>query len=219
MASYLDILLADIPFRLLADRGMFWPEQRTLFIADTHFGKGAAFRKAGIPVPAGSTEGTLAKIAGMIRNTNSTRLCILGDMFHARSSLAKDVCQSIDEFMNEFSQVKMLLVRGNHDSRLCKLPANWPIEIVEPGFMIERVALAHQPAEVPRAAKLLLCGHIHPAIRLPSRTDSFGKIPCFWHSRGCMVVPAIGEFTGTHLIQLAPDDNAWLTVSGEIYSL
>ena len=105
MASYLDILLADIPFRLLADRGMFWPEQRTLFIADTHFGKGAAFRKAGIPVPAGSTEGTLAKIAGMIRNTNATRLCILGDMFHARSSLAKDVCQSIDEFMNEFSHV------------------------------------------------------------------------------------------------------------------
>ena len=34
------------PFR----KSYFWEEQKTLFVADPHFGKATVFRKAGIPV-------------------------------------------------------------------------------------------------------------------------------------------------------------------------
>ncbi|MEO8270872.1 MAG: phosphoesterase, partial [Aureliella sp.] len=83
MPSFIDVIFAQHQFRLLADRGLYWPKAETLFIADTHFGKEATFRALGVPVPVGSTAGTLGKIVKMLRDNNARRLCILGDMFHA----------------------------------------------------------------------------------------------------------------------------------------
>ncbi|CAN5366364.1 hypothetical protein BH10PSE17_BH10PSE17_35830 [soil metagenome] len=40
---------------LLPERAIWWPGERTLLIADVHFGKGAAFRALGVPVPRGTT--------------------------------------------------------------------------------------------------------------------------------------------------------------------
>ncbi len=188
-----------------------------LFVADTHFGKEATFRSSGIPVPIGSTASTLAKIASMLRRTRALRFCILGDMFHARSSLSSDVCESLEQFFAEFESVEMSLIQGNHDMRVGPLPHRWPIETLEPSTMIEKVALGHHPAEMPAGADLYLCGHVHPAIQVSLRTERLGKIPCFWHSRGQLVLPAIGEFTGTHIVTLAEGHNAWITAENEIH--
>lgn len=211
----IDISLADLHFQLLADRGLFWPEQRTLFVADTHFGKDATFRAQGAPVPAGSTDGTLAKISKLLRQTGADRLCILGDMFHARSSLSSKVKMAMASFFGEHPTVAWLLVRGNHDARVGQLPRDWPLQVVDPGFKIERVAVGHHPGEVPQGSDIYLCGHIHPAVRVASRGDSLGKLPCFWHSRGCVVLPAIGEFTGTHVVQPSSQDDVWI-VAGDV---
>jgi hypothetical protein len=43
----MEIVLAGETLRLLPDKALYWPRQQTLFIADAHFGKVAAFR-AGI---------------------------------------------------------------------------------------------------------------------------------------------------------------------------
>jgi DNA ligase-associated metallophosphoesterase len=212
-----DIELAGRPFQLLAEHGVFWPEQAMLFVADPHFGKEATFRAHGIPVPVGSTDATLAKIAKMLDATRASGLCILGDMFHAPSSLSRDVCRSLEQFFVEFTDVAMMLVRGNHDAHVGQLPKRWPIEIVEPGHTIQRLALGHHPGHVPGGADLYLCGHLHPAIRLASRPTTIGKVPCFWHSKGCLVLPAIGDFTGTHVVQLSEGDNAWIVAEDEIY--
>ena len=40
---------------LLAERAIHWIEQRTLLIADPHFGKASVFRASGIPIPSGTT--------------------------------------------------------------------------------------------------------------------------------------------------------------------
>lgn len=218
MPDSIDIQLAGFSFQLLADCGLFWPDQSTLFVADTHFGKGASFRRSGISVPTGTTDATLAKISKMLRRTRATRFCILGDMFHAKSSIATDVRKSLENFFLEFSSVKMTLVRGNHDARVGTLPHAWPLEVLDPGEMIEAVALGHHPVDdLPVGARAYLCGHIHPAIRVSSKMERLGKLPCFWHSRGQLVLPAIGEFTGTHVVSLAPDDNAWIVAENQIY--
>lgn len=194
---------------------MFWPEQNTLFVADTHFGKDATFRAQGAPVPAGSTDGTLAKLSKLIRETGADRLCILGDMFHARSSLSTNVKKALGGFFGEHADVAWLLVLGNHDARVGQLPQDWPIQTVDSGFKIQRVAIGHHPGKVPQGSDIYLCGHIHPAVRVASRGDSLGKLPCFWHSRGCVVLPAIGEFTGTHIVQPASHDDVWI-VAGDV---
>ncbi len=40
---------------LLAERAVFWPAKKALFVADFHLGKAASFRSAGIPLPSGTT--------------------------------------------------------------------------------------------------------------------------------------------------------------------
>ena len=43
-------------FILCPEKAVFWPDRKTLFIADTHFGKAASFWKMGIPVPGNNTQ-------------------------------------------------------------------------------------------------------------------------------------------------------------------
>ncbi len=217
MPSLIDIHFAEHHFQLLADCGLFWPDQRRLFVADTHFGKEATFRAHGIPVPTGSTDGTLAKISRMLEQTGADRLCILGDMFHARTSLSSDVRSSIGSFIGARPDIEWTLIRGNHDAHVGQLPSDWRIKIVDPGTQFGRVAVGHHPGEVPEDSDLYLCGHIHPAVRVRSRGESLGKLPCCWHSRGCIVLPAIGEFTGTQVVRPTRGDDVWIVAEGEVH--
>ncbi len=59
------ITLAGEVVRLLAGRALFWPGEKTLFLADPHFGKSATFRHFGIAAP-DDTEGDLARVAERI---------------------------------------------------------------------------------------------------------------------------------------------------------
>tara|TARA_R110002073_G_scaffold96661_2_gene223108 strand:+ start:995 stop:1690 length:696 start_codon:yes stop_codon:yes gene_type:complete len=210
MKQIMDVEVAGIALQLCADRAVFWPEQRALFVADTHFGKAATFRRHGIPVPSGSTAGTLHKIDSLLQSTNATRLIILGDMFHARSSLSPKVCELLEAFFAKHDEIDFTLVRGNHDTQVGRLPSSWPIEVVEPGARMGTVALGHHPVPVPGDASLLLCGHLHPAVRFAVGGEDFGKLSCFWLSERCFVLPAIGGFTGTHVIRPQRGDQTWL---------
>ena len=215
--SSLAISIEGIDFELLAKRGLYWPQQRTLFIADTHFGKEATFRSQGVAVPRGSTQATLTTIAQMISECQASRLVLLGDMFHAPSSIAKDIRESLDTFFTMHSQLQFTLVLGNHDRGIRTFPTSWPIEIVNSGTSIDLVSISHLPQEPSPSTKLLLCGHLHPAYRFFSKVDSVGKLPCFWLSNRQFVLPAIGEFTGTQVIRPNKSDQTWVIADDQIF--
>ena len=215
-SSSLSVSIEGIDFRLLSKRGLYWPEQKTLFIADTHFGKEATFRSQGVAVPRGSTQGTLSTIVQMISDCQASRLILLGDMFHARSSISQDIRESLDAFFVTHAQLRFTLVLGNHDKGILALTKGWPIEIVDSGTSIESVSISHLPQAPSPPSKLLLCGHLHPAYRFSSRMDSIGKLPCFWLSNRQLVLPAIGEFTGTQVIQPNKSDQTWVIADDQI---
>ena len=48
----LNINLKGEAITLLAERGLLWPVQKALIVADLHWGKAGHFRKHGIAVPA-----------------------------------------------------------------------------------------------------------------------------------------------------------------------
>ena len=54
MKRVLTIDIAGTRLLLLADRAAYWPEQKTLLVADVHFGKAGTYRALGQPVPAGT---------------------------------------------------------------------------------------------------------------------------------------------------------------------
>ncbi|WP_153556391.1 ligase-associated DNA damage response endonuclease PdeM [Roseimaritima sediminicola] len=194
---------------LLPGRGVFLPKDRILCVADPHFGKEATFRRHGIPVPTGSTRGTLSRIERMLQATNADQLVILGDMFHAPSSLAADVRDELEQFFTHTVRVKCTLVRGNHDARLTSLPEAWGVEITDPGAGHRRCVWGHEPAAVDPDVDALLCGHLHPAVSYAVPGAKPERLPCFWLSGGCLVLPAIGRFTGTHVVQPTSGDQTW----------
>lgn len=77
------------------------------------------------------------------------------------------------------------------------------------------VALSHHPGEVPEDARLMLCGHLHPAFRIGPQYDRV-KLPCFWLTNRRLVLPALGEFTGTHTIRQRGNDRVWIVADGTI---
>jgi len=214
--SSLEVSIDGIHVWLLSKRGLYWPEQRTLFIADTHFGKEATFRSQGLAVPRGSTLGTLTSIAKMISECQASRLILLGDMFHARSSISQDIQESLDAFFAAHLQLRFTLVLGNHDRGIRSLSKSWPIEILDSGTSIDSISISHLPQEPSPSTKLLLCGHLHPAYRFSSKMDSVGKLPCFWLSNRQFVLPAIGEFTGTQVIRPSKSDQTWVIADDQV---
>ena len=217
MPEHVDVQLFGNDLRLLGSRGVYWHLERILFVADLHLGKEATFRRAGIPVPRGTSVGTLSIVSEMLRATNAQRLIILGDLFHSRSSLSNDVTESMESFLNEHSHRSISLVRGNHDAIVGSLPANWSIDVLNPGERVREIVLAHHPAPCPVDADLLVCGHLHPSIRVGQGESSLGSHPCYWLSKQTLVLPAVGRFTGTHRIRPRHHDQAWMVAENEVF--
>ncbi len=215
MSGMVDVDFEGIMLRLLHERGVYWPDQGILFVADPHFGKEATFRRHAIPVPRGGTAGTLRRIASMLDATGARRLVILGDMFHARSSLSPDVLDSMDGFFEKHDRLECTLVRGNHDAWIGSLPSGWPIAIVDPGERIERLAMGHSPSDYEAGMELMLCGHVHPAVWFGAGDDRL-RLACYWQRQRVLHLPAIGCFTGTHTIRPCRGDRVWMVTDQQV---
>ena len=216
MTRIIDVTLGETELQLHSGRAVFWPDRKALFVADTHLGKEATFRRHGIPVPRGSTDGTLNSLSALISEVDAQQLVVLGDLFHARSSLSRDVCQSMEAFFRRHASVEFTLVRGNHDAHVGQLPASWPIDVVEPGMRMGSLVLTHEACTPADDSTLVLCGHIHPGVSVGNAIESLGRMPCFWMRNRCLVLPAFGQFTGLHCVKPNKDARVWIVAEDDI---
>lgn len=218
----LTVHLNGVELVLLAERGVYWPEQQALFVADTHFGKEASFQKQGIAAPRGGMTATLAALDRMLTSTQATRLIVLGDLFHARCSFAAEVRSEFQDFLQQHAAISWMLIEGNHDTQAGKLPREWGIEVVQPGRFMAGLLLHHQPVDFePQlgstdGASLQLCGHLHPALNVRSGVERIGRLPCFWLNKHRLVLPALGAFTGNLVVTPEPNDRVWLVVESQV---
>lgn len=199
MGEWLDIELAGEPVRLLADRALYWPARRRLFIADLHLGKADTFRAAGIALPRGGTALDLARIAALVETTDAGSLWVLGDMLHGRTDLSSWRA-AWEDFRARHPRLLVSVVDGNHDRALQR--AGLEIERLGDAVHDGPFVLRHDPARDPRGH--VICGHLHPVLRLPGQP----RTPAFWLQQGCTVLPAFSAFTGGHPLRLVGGDAA-----------
>lgn len=199
---------------LSPEKAVWWPDQRILLIADLHLGKEATFRRHGLAVPEGATAKTLMRASDLIAHHKPTRTIILGDLFHARTSLSTLVVSSFAEFLNRHSGTEFTLVKGNHDIHTGTLPAAWDLEVVDPPLTIASVMLTHYPQPPAAGSELTIAGHLHPAARLRGDFSHAGKLPCFALSdEKCLTLPAFGEFVGTSQVLRNGTSRIWLVTT------
>src|SRR4030095_13027891 len=112
------------------ERALHWAAGGTLFVADVHLGKAASFRAGGVPLPRGSTQADLARLASLLARTGAARLVVLGDFLHARAGRVMALDTAFKSWRATHPQLQLVLVRGNHDDRAGDPPPRWGSDVV-----------------------------------------------------------------------------------------
>ncbi len=217
---HLKISIKNEPLHLLPSGAIYLAAHQALLIADAHFGKASSFRQLGVPVPSGTTQETLDDITRDLAVTKATQLIFLGDFLHSKHAHAAATQDVLSSWRAQHKDLRMTLVRGNHDDRAGDPPASLSIEVVDEPLILGAFALCHHPQTID--ARYVLAGHWHPCITLQGKGRDRLRLPCFWlgnesaHPVG--ILPAYGSFTGMHPIERR-DSDAIYAIAGDVVRL
>ena len=189
------------------ERAVYWRRERTLIIADPHFGKAAAFRSFGIPVPRGTTTTDLERLTALIAEFSAERLVVLGDFFHARRGRSAETMRVIEEWRDAHTALRIDVVVGNHDVPSGAPPDAWRIGWSRDAIDCHPFRFTHEPR--PARGMFVMGGHVHPAIRVHDGVSGV-RARCFVFGRRCAVLPAFGSWTGSHVIRPGASDRVIL---------
>lgn len=208
---------------LLPERAAYVASEQALLVADVHLGKAQAFRRLGVPVPEGTTQGTLARLSRAIERTGARQVVVLGDLLHAALASAQArgeaTRHAVAAWRRTHAGVRLVLVRGNHDVRAGDPPPEWDVEVVDDPWPLGPFALRHEPLadeEGSDGRRYVLAGHLHPAVHLSGRGPGRLRLPCFHFGARVGVLPAFGEFTGGVGVRPAPGDRVFAVAGDEV---
>jgi uncharacterized protein len=202
---------------LLPHRALFLPGHGVLLVADAHIGKAVSFRRLGVPVPAGTTEATLQRLSDALALTQARHLVFLGDLLHSARGRAPDTVAAVARWRGQRCDLQLTLVRGNHDHHAGDPPADWGVQCVDEPLAMGGLALCHHPG--PRPGAYVLAGHVHPSAVVGGRAHQRLRLPCFHFGPQVGVLPAFGEFTGSHSLPRGPQDRVFVTTGETVREL
>ena len=183
---------------LLPEMAAWHADSRTLFVADLHLGKSATFRARGLPVPSGTTQENLQRLAALVREHAAARVVFLGDLLHSKHAQRAAAIAPLHAWREAHAALRCVLVRGNHDSHAGDPPAALGFEIVDEPWPVDGAAGlvgCHHPQRT--AAGSVLAGHWHPAVTLRGPARDHQRLACFCLVDQLLVLPAFGAFTGS----------------------
>jgi DNA ligase-associated metallophosphoesterase len=214
--SALAVTVAGETVLLLAQKALYWPAEKTLVVADIHFGKAASFRALGVPVPRGTTTENLDALDALVERYGAEHIVFLGDFLHARAAHAGATQAALLAWRRRTPELRLTLVRGNHDRHAGDPAAALDIALVDEPHTLGPFSLCHHPdLATPGYA---LAGHVHPAYLLATRFDAL-RLPCFVVGPGRMILPSFGAFTGGFLVAPALDDAVYVTSGDAVHSV
>ena len=178
-------------------KALIWPEEKSIFISDTHFGKSSIFRNFGLQIPEGSDKETLSVISGLIRDYPVKRLFILGDFVHGRLPEKHMFFNLFNMWKKSHQKLSIILVLGNHDSNLENLCLG-DLEMYD-SYMVKTTELVHDPQSATTSS--FISGHVHPFLNFRAWEESL-RMPIFLCSDQNIVLPAFGLFTGGKNVDL-----------------
>lgn len=188
---------------------LYWEQAAMLLLSDVHLGKVSHFRKSGAAIPQGAIERNFALMDGALGYFNPREVCFLGDLFH--SYLNRE--WALFEMWLQRQIVQFTLVTGNHDIisplkfenlgiRVCR-------ELYKGPFLF-----THCPTET--EGLFNFSGHLHPAVRLKGPGRQSLRLPCFFGRENQMILPAFGEFTGSHVLSPGKKDQVYAIADNEV---
>jgi uncharacterized protein len=217
MMDFIKHTILNNSFLLSAGRCIFWEAEKALILSDLHFGKTGHFRKNGIAVPQTIFKEDIQRLTAQVQYFKAEQLIIVGDLFHSHANKEMDL---FVRWRNDFAQLKINLVIGNHDI----LPAHWyeqvNINCIKDQWQTGSFIFTHDKAECNDVKDCyIFSGHIHPAVALYGTGKQSLKFPCFYFKKTYAILPAFGRFTGTHTIRQVKGDVVFAIAQNKIIQL
>ena len=204
--------ILDQNFVLHPSGALYWEDENILLISDVHLGKVSHFRKYGAAIPSKIIHKNFELLDSVMDYFKPSRLCFLGDLFH---SYINNEWHFFEQWTAKYSSW-IWLVTGNHDiippTKFESLGLNIQNEIV-----VDQFLLTHHP--VNEEGMFNISGHIHPAVRLKGKGRQSLKLPCFFKSKDQLILPAFGQFTGTHVLEVAKDNEVYACTGTEVLKI
>lgn len=214
MNNFTECLVAGETLVLLPEKVVFWPARKALFVADFHLGKAASFRRAGIPLPSGTTSENVERLGRAIDQTHASEVVFLGDFLHSKEGRAASTFGRFAEWRAARRGLDLTIVRGNHDKKAGDPPEAWGVRCIDAGERLGPFVLNHEPGA--SRGGYALAGHIHPAVRLSASGEKSLRLPCFWFGARFGVLPAFGAFTGNAEVLPRRGDQVFVIAEQEV---
>ena len=205
-------------FILHPSRCIYWEREQALILSDLHLGKTGHFRKEGIAVPQQVYREDLHRLFEAILYFKPKEVLLVGDLFHSKANKEWDW---FAKWRNDFAETDFTLILGNHDKLAPGIAAQMQMTVVNK-LEKNNLLLVHNAEEYPEAsnnAKGKICGHIHPAIILPTGLRQSARLPCFHFTENTCTLPAFSLFSGTHPIRPRAKDHVFAIAEGKIIGI
>lgn len=212
------IVLFEQTLILLSEKAVYWEEQKALLVADSHFGKSAHFRKAGLPIPSAVNNQDFERLDKILKHFDVKTLLILGDMFH--SKLNKEV-MNFESWRRGKKQLYVILIIGNHDIFSHDFYLRLGIdEVVNDMKIMAPFIFSHEPLEHLEEKSLYnIAGHIHPGVTLKGKARQILNLPCFYFGKHMALLPAFCGFSGKAKIKVYQEDKVFVVVNDKVCSV
>jgi DNA ligase-associated metallophosphoesterase len=198
---------------LLPEKGIYWPERKTLLIADLHLGKVGHFRKEGIAVPSEMIYNDYQTLTNILNQYSIDKLIVLGDFSH--SDYNKEL-ELFSIWKNQNENLEVILVMGNHDILPYDFYTDLNIKIVEKKLSMSPFILSHKPLKSNKSNLYNIAGHIHPAVSLKGKARQQLTLCCFYFGKEYGLLPAFGKFTGTAKIQVRSGEKVFVVLKDKV---
>ena len=197
-------------WRVSAERSLYFAEERTLVVADIHWGYADSHRRIGNLLPLWGDEQIAKRLQRLLSHYRPARMIWLGDSLHTRPRRA---------LRKRFSKpsradIEVIILAGNHDRA-------WP-RIDAPDYRLGDCYFHHGDKTRDIETDLTeIIGHIHPAI---SWSDGAGlrlKVPALVEGKNRVILPSFSEWAGgaPWNERLEEGERLWLISQRKIWAL
>jgi len=200
-------------------RAIFWENQSTLILSDSHFGKTGHFRKNGIGVPQAVFQEDMQKMVDLLGFFKPERFVVVGDLFHSAANLELDF---FAKWRRDFDQLEMLLVKGNHDILNDQWYQDNHITVQKGIYQMGPFKFVHEPIvanDAPPDHEFLFSGHLHPGVSLSGMGKQNLHFPCFYFTKTTCILPAFSRFSGTATVKKKKDNTIFAIVNQQLIEI
>jgi metallophosphoesterase superfamily enzyme len=194
---------------LSADRALYLAAERTLVIADIHWGYAYSHRRVGNLLPMWGNEEIAHRLRRLLLRYAPERMIWLGDSLHT-----PEAAEFAERFLGELGDLETIVVKGNHDR-------SWP-RADRHDYRLGSFYFHHgDRARELEPGDVEVIGHIHPAMSWSDGAGMRVKVPALVHGPRRIILPSFSEWSAgaPWNDRLEEDETLWLVSARRVWAL